>query len=90
MAWREAPRRIAGRRCAPPAVQQSRKTWHGYGQILKIPVLNVIPDPGNLSYCMHTCPERNDGFTMVHLTHTYVYFDMECETLKLICCGFYV
>ena len=31
------------------------------GQLLEIQVVNGLPDPWALNYCMHSLPERNGG-----------------------------
>ena len=52
-----------------------------YGRFSEYHVVNLPPDPGAANSCMHTCPEGNDGLTMVQ--HILLYLDMSFETLDL-------
>ena len=36
-------------------------------------LFNFLPDPGALNYCMHTCPDNNDGFVLVSRIDLYIW-----------------
>ena len=58
--------------------------------LIHVHVPNVLPDPGALNYCMHTCPE-NTMLDLLELSASVLCiwkFDMGFETLKLLFCLF--